>query len=116
MATNTYDNTGGMQDTAMPPTEGGMGMEGEGETSATCLHVYLMEDGSYRVKEATGEKVPEGAETLASLEEVMSRAQEYFTAPQEDGQDPMGAAKAGYAKTAKRAPMAAPNPGGLFGE
>jgi hypothetical protein len=109
MAMNDYGNAPPNAGNDAPADEeyGGQG----GEKSVTCLHVYLMADGTFRTTEAAGEPVPEGAATVRDLQGVIAQAQEYFA----EGEDPdaLAAAQKGYGKPRE---MSAPNPGGLFGE
>ena len=114
MATNDYGSAPPNAGNDAPADEeyGGQG----GEKSVACMHVYQMPDGSYRVSQAEGEPVPEGAKPMRDLGAVAQVAQEYFSGADQDSDQAMADAQAGYEKGPKRPEMTAPNPGGLFGE
>lgn len=112
MAMNDMGNTPPNAGNDAPADEEYGAAQGE---AVPCIHIYKMADGSFGVEEATAPPPAEGLQTLGSLEEVMAKVEESLTAPPPDD-EAMTAAKAGYAKAANRPPMAAPNPGAIFGE
>lgn len=112
MAQNNFGNT--------PPNAGNDAPADEeygasGGQPVPCVHIYAMADGTFGLKRAE-EAPPEGLETAGDLQTAMAKAAEMLSAPAGGEEDAMAAAQAGYAKGPKRPPMAAPNPGGLFGE
>lgn len=103
---NSYANTPATATNA-PTDPSGQGASGTVE----CLHIYEMGDGTFQIEESTGQP-PQGAESVKSLDELLTKVQDTFKEPDEDDQA-MADAKAGYGKPKA---MQAPNPGGVFGE